>query len=217
MLSSDPTSTAPTYVLARYGWQQEIGKFILAPSLLEDGDGRKQFFRRGSRLVVETERGMEVAEYLQVSQAEAPISGRVLRSMRPEDEYLHAQLQQLCQLAHDRCEDWLKRQQHESVLLFVEPLLDGQTLLFHFLAQVDEAVQIQVDQLVGLYEAEVAASPFAQRLVKGCGPNCGTAEASGSGCGASGGCSNCSVGCGTTLTGRRQLPSKANSGYSSQP
>ncbi|HAC92590.1 MAG TPA: hypothetical protein DCF63_18460 [Planctomycetaceae bacterium] len=215
MLGSDLASVTHTYVLARYGWQQEIGKFSLTTSLLTDAQASHQACQRGARLVVETARGLEVAECLQVCGATPVTSGLVLRCMRPEDEYLHAQLQHLSQLAHDRCVDWLKQQQHDSVLLFVEPLLDGQTLLFHFLAQVDDAVQVQVDQLVALYEAEVAASPFAQRLVKGCGPNCGTAEATGKGCAASGACSSCSVGCGATLTGRRQSRKEVATGEKS--
>jgi hypothetical protein len=70
--------------------------------------------------------------------------------------------------------------------------MDGRTLYFHFLSEIDESVQHYLDNLVALYEEQVRLSPFAQLLQQGCGPGCGTSSAK-NGCSSRGGCSVCKI------------------------
>jgi hypothetical protein len=118
--------------------------------------------------------------------------GTLVRRMTPEDELLWGHLQGLGEAALESCTDWLKSQQLDTVLLEVEPLMDGRTLYFHFLSEIDESVQHYLDNLVALYEEQVRLSPFAQLLQQGCGPGCGTSSAK-NGCSSRGGCSVCKI------------------------
>ncbi len=184
-------------ILARFGWQATIGSFRLPDVSDEvDFDSLSRMRSRGARLVLQSPRGLEIGYSLGTSQSGQASSGNVVRSMLPEDEFLSGHLDRLSKLAHQRCVGWLEDQNHGAILLAVEPLMDGHTLYFHFLSGVDDLVQQQIDSLVKLYEAEVAASDFVQRVIKGCGPGCGTAEAAGRGCSS---CSNCQ-GCTTKAT-----------------
>jgi hypothetical protein len=211
MLASENT----VQVLVRYGWQATVAKFDMDPAILrQDSAGESNGGSAvssspseghspelssglyGKQVVVQTPRGIELGTVLRDCQPDDKPMGRVLRAVRPEDELLNRHLQEFGQTAFRRCMDWLQSSGHDAVLLEVEPLLDCKTLLFHFLSGVDPLLQGHVDHLVSLYESEVAASDFVRRVKDGCGPDCGTSEASGSGCGSSAGCSGCSIGCG---------------------
>ena len=58
-------------------------------------------------------------------------------------------------------------------------------------------------ELAELYEAEVQIRRFAETLTNGCGPGCGTDEATGGGCG------SCSTGC--AVAGTCQHPAGTRS------
>lgn len=158
-------------------------------------------WRRGTQLVVETPRGIELGVSLGVCQTDERPIGKVIRHLKPEDELLNHHLKGLSALAHERCVQWLADNGHSAILLAVEPLLDGQSLYFHFLSGIDELVQQQMEELVRLYEAEVNASDFVQRLIQGCGPDCGSETAAGRGC------TSCST-CRACFSQGGRLPSK---------
>jgi hypothetical protein len=165
---------------------------------------------RGDQVVCRTPRGLEVglvlgpASFRDSDPGDAPpaavsgtainerFDGRVLRKLTAEDQLLWEQLQRMGRAAHQACEDWLSDQQISATLLEVEPLFDGRTLYFHFLSDVPPEVQLQLDSLVAIYEAEVKQSQFARLLEHGCGPGCGTEKAE-NGCSTGGGCAVCSV------------------------
>ena len=71
----------------------------------------------------------------------------------------------------------------------VEHLFDGRSLFFYFLGEVPPELESLAGELAEVYDAaaEFRKSPDAD--VTGCGPGCGTDEASG------GGCSSCATGC----------------------
>ena len=174
--------------LVRIGLHGQVGRFWNSESLV---------FQRRNRVVCRTARGLEVGEIVNstasgnVSPAEA--DGRLLRRMRPEDELLQGHLSSLSNEVHEECEQWLRSQNVDCVLLDVEPLLDGKTLYFHFLTpQSDRIVEQHLDYLTSCYEQRVAQSEFAKLLTEGCGPGCGTEEAV-NGCGSKGGCQTCSL------------------------
>jgi hypothetical protein len=114
-----------------------------------------------------------------------------VRAMQSEDRLLWDQLCSLSATSRDACEQHLRSQGLDDVLLDVEPLLDGKTLCFHFLGEPTEQAEAIVSELASVYEQSVSSSKFAALLEHGCGPGCGTAAKAG--CGTSGGCAVCSI------------------------
>lgn len=187
-----PATELSTSILLRVGLLGQVGRFSLG-----DVGG----LRRGDRVVCRTRRGIEVAVALGGARESHGVAigdsdggvewdGRVLRRTTPEDELLWGHLRQLGEEAFQSCVAWLREQSVAATLLEVEPLLDGRTLYFHFLSNVDDPVQQQLDALVAIYENRVRESKFAKLLEHGCGPGCGTAQAK-NGCGSRGGCAVC--------------------------
>ncbi|MCA9132712.1 MAG: hypothetical protein KDA45_06145 [Planctomycetales bacterium] len=180
-------TTSTAMVLLRVGTGGRVGRFLPSEPLA---------VRRGERVVCRTQRGLEVGQVLGPSEAVAghqdASDGRLLRRMAPEDELLWGHLQQLGEQAFASCQQWLREAGVSSVLLEVEPLLDGRTLYFHFLADVEPQLQEQLDELAAIYEKKVRESKFAQLVEHGCGPGCGTAEAK-NGCGTQRGCAVCKI------------------------
>ena len=74
----------------------------------------------------------------------------------------------------------------------VEHLFDGQSLYFYFLGEVTPELDAITGELAEIYETKVQFRKFAETLVKGCGPDCGTEDAAGNGCG-TGGCATCAA------------------------
>lgn len=182
--TENPEAEIGNGFLVRVGVHGHVGRFLLHDEAAP---------HRGRRVVCRTARGIEVGTTLgPVEILPKGADGRILREMRPEDELLWGHLESLSQQAQASCQEWLKNQQIDAMLLEVEPLLDGKTLYFHFLTEVPEAVQTHLDELVNVYEQKVISSKFAQLLEHGCGPGCGTPEAK-NGCGTSGGCAVCKI------------------------
>lgn len=146
----------------------------------------------GEQLGGGDEHELATAERSPVQTAAELVDGRLLRMFTPEDHLLWQQLSRFGAEAHDECRGWLEDQGIASMLLDVEPLMDGKTLIFHFLSAAPAEAQTYLDQLVQIYERRVRKSKFAQLLDEGCGPGCGTSAKSG-GCGTSGGCAVCSI------------------------
>ena len=178
-------------ILVRYGWQPTIGKFRLPEAEANQRPvSLGNTFQRGEMVVIQSPRGLEAGEVLSACQPDENPMGAVVRRCSTEDQILRDQLRRFSSLAHTRCTDWMLETGIEATLLEVEPLLDGQTLYFHFLSGVDGLVQKQVEMLAQLYESEVATSDFAHKLATGCGPGCGTESAMNRGCSS---CTNCRI------------------------
>ncbi len=169
----------------RVGMHGNVGRFGTVEAHL----------RRDDAIVCRTARGVEIGTALNPAECNSGLpDGQILRKMTSEDRLWWAQLQELAMQAFENCQTWLQSQGSPSVLLDVEPLLDGQTLYFHFLddAAVDQQLQAELDQLVAVYESHVKESRFHQLLSEGCGPGCGTEEAQ-NGCKSQGACAICTV------------------------
>lgn len=156
-----------------------------------------QTFSRGSRVVCRTPRGLEVGEVLlPVEHADSEsievALGTVLRKLTVEDELLLARLEKNKREAFAACEAQLLLRGIPAVLIDVEHLFDGESLLFHYLGETTPELDELTQELAETYDAKVQFSKFAETLTLGCGPGCGTEAAEGQGCG-SGGCSTCSV------------------------
>jgi cell fate regulator YaaT (PSP1 superfamily) len=157
-----------------------------------------QRYSRGSRVVCRTSRGLEVGEVLAPldDSAGEPAEGALLRRVTVEDDLLLARLEKNRDAAYRACETRLAERGIPAVLVDVEHLFDGQSLLFYFLGDTTPELDELTAELAEVYEAKVQFRKFTDTLTAGCGPGCGTENAE-HGC-ASGGCSTCAVACGVS-------------------
>lgn len=150
-------------------------------------------YPRHSRVIVRTQRGLEIGEILAPSEEHAPdavVDGQILRSMTVEDQLLESRLQQHRQEAYAACAGLLKKQNQSAVLVDVEHLFDGQGLYFYFLGEVTPELEACTSELAEIYEAKVQFRQFNEMLLEGCGPNCGTEAVGKEGCDS---CTTCAV------------------------
>ena len=157
----------------------------------QSSDGHR--YPRGKRVVCRTPRGLEVGTVLnQAEPADDDLAGTLLRVVTVEDDLLLARLEKHRDEAFHACQRLLTESDSTAVLVDVEQLFDGESLILYFLGDTDEQLNTLTQQLANAYESKVQFQRFAQTLADGCGPDCGTEQAAGSGCGF-GGCSSCSV------------------------
>ena len=157
------------------------------------GDGS---FPRGRRVIVRTERGVELGEVIgpcrdpaaaTKTRRHAPV--RILRGTTEEDELLLRRLDRHKRQAVEACREALAAEGCLCTLLDVDQLFDGGTLVMHFLGPVDQVATDVTRRIAERYESIVRSRHFARLLSQGCGPGCGTEE--GAGCGT--GCAGCAV------------------------
>lgn len=148
---------------------------------------------RGRRVIVRTSRGVELAEVLSDCRSQRPPDQtlRILRPTTEEDELLIRRLQRHKRQAIENCRVALAEIGSDVVLLDVDQVFDGGTLVMHFLGEPNEEAESITQRIVAEYESIVQTRHFAKLLKEGCGPGCGTDAASG----CSGGCAGCAVGC----------------------
>lgn len=147
-------------------------------------------YPRGARVIVRTARGMEQAEVLEHGDdVRATVEGDVLRGVTIEDELLDARLRKNRDAAYAACAARIAALSLPVVLMDVEHLFDGETLIFHFLGETSPALDQITAELAELYETKVQFRKFAEAVTTGCGPGCGTEHAEGPGCG------SCGAGC----------------------
>jgi len=178
----------------RVGVLGSVGRFA--------AEGRQRF-ARGTRVVCRTARGLEIGHVLSAADSafDKKCDGTLLRRVTTQDDLLIARLEKNREAAFRACWDRLLELPSPPVLLDVEHLFDGQSLYFYFLGDGGPELDALTAELAETYEAKAQLQKFAETLVAGCGPHCGTEE--GGGCG-SGGCSTCAVvGACSTKTGRQ--------------
>lgn len=173
-----------SHYLVRVGLFGQVGRFAAVDGMV---------YPRRARVICRTARGTELGDVLaQDGSDSAQVDGTVLRHVTVEDQLLLARLEKHQSQAFVACERLLRERDLPAVLMDVEHLFDGRSLYFYFLGEVTPAVDALTTELAAVYDAEVQFHRFAQTLTEGCGPGCGTAEASGQGC-ATGGCGSCAV------------------------
>lgn len=152
-------------------------------------------FERGLKVVCRTSRGIELGEVLALSplsvdaDAEVQFDGTILRQAAPEELYLQTELKKLADQYLPEASAAIQEIEPQALLLEVEPMLDCQTVYFHFLGVTPESLHGMMDELALRFQQLVQKSRLAELLDKGCGPGCGTKE---SGCSSSG-CKGCAV------------------------
>lgn len=183
---------AYTTYLARLGVHAQIAR------LQSDLDSK---FDRGAMIVCRTNRGTELGEVLAeasfIAEPNAAIQcdGIIVRQAAAEELYLHKELKKLAEAFLPEASQEVLGREPAAVLLEIEPMLDCQTVYFHFLGGLPESSQAIVDELALRFQGLVQKSRLAELLDKGCGPGCGTQDR---GC-SSTGCKGCAVAqaCGT--------------------
>lgn len=169
--------------LVRVGAMGQVGRFSAVDATR---------YPRGARVVLRTPRGLEVGEVLSMPVADefrVQADGAILRGLTVEDQLLEARLNKNRAEAYDACQQRLLEVDDSAVLMDVEHLFDGETLLFYFLGDPSPQVTAITEELAAAYESKVRFQDFATAVTTGCGPGCGTSEAGG--CGSS--CSGCAV------------------------
>ncbi|TWU03783.1 hypothetical protein [Neorhodopirellula pilleata] len=156
---------------------------------------------RHARVLVQTPRGVELGTVINRIRAidtiteRDSVSLRILRRVTHDDERLIDRLQKYKNEAVRKCQQVLAASDSPAVLLDVDQLFDGNTLILHFLGPVDSLGRDLTDVIVQEYENEVQSIRLSELMNVGCGPGCGTEVAGG--CGTAGGCAGCSIGCKT--------------------
>lgn len=165
------------------------------------GSGDAARYPRGSRVIVRTRRGLEIGHVLAppddvplplgpaAGSGPSAVDGMIVRGMTVEDELLAARLERNRLAASQSCAAELARRGLPTVLLDVEHLFDGQTLVFYFLGEMSPDLDQLTAELAEAYDAKAQFRGFVETVTAGCGPGCGTDEATGAGCG------SCGTGC----------------------
>ncbi len=181
------TKTAATHEVAlgrqhlvRVGALGHIGRFTSVDAVR---------YPRGTRVVIRTGRGLELGEVLAepLGADSTPADGSILRGLTVEDQLLEARLEKNRQAAYQACAERLAAMRSPTVLMDVEHLFDGRTLVFYFLGEMTPELEALTAELAELYESQVQFRKFAEAVSEGCGPGCGTEDAAG--------CKTCVSGC----------------------
>jgi cell fate regulator YaaT (PSP1 superfamily) len=149
-------------------------------------------YPRNHRVICRTDRGLEYGEVIcevDAGSADQAKVGELLRAVSDNDEMILERLQRHRDRAFEACRQLIAERSLNSVLVDVEHLFDGQSLFFYFLGDVDPELESLTEELAEAYEAKVQFKKFAESLVNGCGPDCGSKEG---GC-SSGGCGSCKL------------------------
>jgi cell fate regulator YaaT (PSP1 superfamily) len=172
----------PQFHYLRVGVLGHVGRFVSVDAVR---------YPRRARVIARTARGLEIGEVLSPPTGDEPFEadGELLRGMTVEDELLSARLEKNRLAAFAACAARIQDHALPATLMDVEHLFDGQTLAFYFLGEQPAALTGLLEELAEAYESQAQLRSFTDALTHGCGPGCGTEEATG------GGCSSCSTGC----------------------
>lgn len=117
--------------IVRYGAMRFLGVFTAA-----GGNG----YRRGMRVIVRTDRGLEAGEVLcegsqdAVQRIKDPAEGQILRRMTPEDAHEAAQIREQAQRELDVCQQFVGRLRLPMDLVDIEHIFGGERIVIYYLA-----------------------------------------------------------------------------------
>lgn len=168
--------------LVRIGILGHVGRFTTVDAVS---------YQRNQRVICRTLRGLEVGEILAPASDDtlSETDGSLIRRVATEDELLLTRLERNRQDAYEACVRDLADRQIDAMLIDVEHLFDGQSLYFYFLGNVPPEVEPITGELADAYDSHAQFRRFTDTLTAGCGPDCGTDEATG--CGSN--CGSCAI------------------------
>ncbi len=171
--------------------------------------------RRGTRVLLQTARGMEVGEVLSpatIRQARllgATSSGMLVRAMTVDDEGRHAEHRPTENAVFEAGRAWAERDGLALEILDVELLFDGQVAILQFVgkdADTEKFAQALEERFSLTIRLENLAIPAAAEEHHHCDkPDCGRE--------AGGGCTTCSTGGGCSSCGSAQVDIKEYFGH----
>jgi cell fate regulator YaaT (PSP1 superfamily) len=126
-----PPMVAPQYIV-RHGTIRFLGEYQA---------GGEDRYRRGDRVIVRSDRGVELGEVLCEASPQAiecltePTRGQILRTITPEDDARIDQLHEQEQKEIDLCCRLVSQRQLQMEMVDVEHLFGGERVVFYFLAE----------------------------------------------------------------------------------
>ncbi len=138
--------------IARHGLTRLLGVFAAA--------GGRQF-RRGTRVIVRTERGLEVGQILcaasqdTVAHLKDPGTGQILREMTPEDGNEAIRIQAQAQQEIEVCQRHVDRLGLKMQLVEVEHLFGGERIVVYYLAENRVDFRELVRALAGEFQTRI--------------------------------------------------------------
>lgn len=180
-----PSGESGRHFLVRFGAMGHVGKFQ-AREPVRCG--------RGSRVVVQSSRGLEIGEVLLAAGLDAPLmagqpdSGFLLRQFTDDDVVKERLLRDGQLRAFEACRQLLADRKMPVELVDAEQLFDGQTLIFYFLGDPPPALAAVTAELAQAYETQVQFRPMGDGLGAACGTACGSDGEHACGAGGDGGC-----------------------------
>lgn len=124
--------TMPASYIVRHGATRALGDF-------EAPEGTT--FPRGVRVIVRTDRGLEVGDLLcearpdVVQMIDKPTQGKILRAVTADDVAALEQLRQTEQREFDACRKFISQRGLQMELVDVEHIFGGERIVFYFLAE----------------------------------------------------------------------------------
>ena len=131
-MTAAPTVDDPDKLIVRHGAMRLLGEFVPPP---EGAPGR------GTRVVVRTDRGLELGDVLcpatpqAVAHLPEPTRGDILRQMTDDDRRREEQLRESGKKQFETAGRLVADHRLQMQLVDVEPLFGGERLIFYFLAE----------------------------------------------------------------------------------
>jgi cell fate regulator YaaT (PSP1 superfamily) len=122
----------PTTYIVRHGVMRFLGEFAPAADTA---------YPRGQNVLVQTERGQEVAEVLceanerAVGMLSEPTKGQIVRALTAADEEQLLKLHEKEEAEFARCLEFVGQRRLQMELVDVEHLFGGERIIFYFLAE----------------------------------------------------------------------------------
>jgi cell fate regulator YaaT (PSP1 superfamily) len=141
----------PDYVV-RYGAMRFLGVFSAA-------GGRE--YRRGTKVIARTDRGLEAGEVLCEATAEAlrylkdPGAGQIFREMTAEDRHELARIQQQARQEIEVCQQQIERLGLKMQLVDAEHVFGGERIVIYYLAESRVDFRELVRLLAGEFQTRI--------------------------------------------------------------
>jgi len=141
----------PDYVV-RYGVMRFLGVFTT--------NGGNQY-RRGTRVIARTDRGLEAGEVLCESDEDAlermkdPAEGQILREMTPEDAREVARIQDQARHELEVCQQYVDKLELQMQLVDIEHIFGGERIVVYYLAESRVDFRELVRLLAGEFQTRI--------------------------------------------------------------
>jgi cell fate regulator YaaT (PSP1 superfamily) len=138
--------------VVRYGAMRFLGTFAAA-------DGNT--YRRGAKVILRTDRGLETGEVLCEGNPEIlqrikdPTEGQILREMTPEDAHEYAQIKDQAHRELEVCQRCVDQLHLEMQLVGVEHIFGGERIVVYYLADNRVDFRELVRKLAGEFQTRI--------------------------------------------------------------